>query len=85
MLLGSKKVDGIAVNSAYDVEKDSNLKVFRSETTIFYQNYAISLTQRQLNINSIEDLADKSVIAFNNAIKYLGPEFASMAIKNKTI
>lgn len=83
MLLKDKKVDGIAVNSSYDVAGDIKLKVFRSETTLFYQNCAISLTERHLNMNSIEDLADKSVIAFNNATKYLGQEFASMASKNK--
>lgn len=78
-----KRADGIAANSAYDVGKDINQQVYPTESTIIYQNFAISLAENQFVINSIKDLKDKKIIAFNNATKYLGPLFASVAEKNQ--
>ncbi|MPW29163.1 transporter substrate-binding domain-containing protein [Agarivorans sp. B2Z047] len=47
-----------------------------SEPVIFYQNVAISLSVRQLNIQSIDDLTKFRLMAFQNAKKYLGEHFA---------
>lgn len=77
-----KKVDGIAANTAYDIGKHIGMNVYSTDTTIFYMNYAIALENKNFTINSIGDLVDKKVIAFQNATRYLGTEFASMAEKN---
>lgn len=75
-------VDCVATNVNYDFEKETNRPVYSSGTTIVFQNYAVALESRKLGINSIQDLFDKDVLGFNNAFKYLGPEFAQMAEVN---
>lgn len=55
-------------------------KVFRdksqlSDIYITYQNVAISLKEKQLNILTINDLANYSVASFQQADKILGPAF----------
>lgn len=76
------KVDCIASNAAYDLAKDSKREVFPSDTTVVFQNFAVTIEDRKHSINSIQDLADKRVLGFNNARKYLGAEFAAMAQEN---
>jgi len=75
-------VDCVVANAAYDLEKDSGRKVYPSNVTIAYQNFAMSLSEKGLVINQIKDLTNLHVLAFNNATKYLGPEFAAMARNN---
>lgn len=50
---------------------------------ITYWNFAISLSDRAFEINSIDDLKDKSIMSFQNAKNYLGDDFHQMAIANK--
>lgn len=76
-------VDCVVANKAYDLSRDSDRAVYQSMTTINYRNYAITLKRSDHSIESISDLAGKQVLAFNNAIKYLGAEFADMARGNK--
>ena len=76
-------VDCIASNVEYDLAKDSGRPVHDSDATVVLRNYAISLEKNGLTITSIGDLADKSVLGFNNATKYLGWEFAEMAEGNR--
>jgi polar amino acid transport system substrate-binding protein len=52
-----------------------------SDSHVTYRNYAISLAKRDLKIASIEDLAGKSIVAFQNANLYLGPAY-KVAIEN---
>jgi polar amino acid transport system substrate-binding protein len=83
MHLKYKKVEAAAANASYDIGKDAGIPMYCSEPTVTMKNYAIALAKKQFEIHSIKDLADKAVIAFQNAAKYLGPEFASMAEKNE--
>ncbi len=53
-----------------------------SDVYVVYRNYAITLESRDLAINGLADLADKSVLAFQNAALYLGPEFKAVAAAN---
>ncbi len=53
-----------------------------SDSHITYQNVAITLKKNGITVNSISDLKDKSVVAFQNATKYLGKEYAAMASAN---
>lgn len=56
--------------------------VFYSNVAITFQNCAISLESNQLHINSIEDLNNKQVVAFQRASSLLGEEFANMVKTN---
>ncbi|MCP4020252.1 MAG: amino acid ABC transporter substrate-binding protein [Desulfobacteraceae bacterium] len=72
-----KKHDG-----AITINESSGAKGHYSGQVITYQNYAISLKKKNVSIDSIQDLKDKKVVAFNSATKYLGEEFAKVAKAN---
>lgn len=82
LALERSEVDCVASNAAYKIEKDVGRKVYASDVTVVFQNYAIALEKKHLDIQSVADLTDKNVLAFNNAAKYLGTEFAAMAEAN---
>lgn len=75
-------VDCVAANAGYDLAADSGVPAYYSTITVIFHNYAVSLEKNGFSIMSIEDLADKRVLAFNNAAKYLGRDFAAMAASN---
>lgn len=75
-------VDCVAANATYDMTSESGVEAFDSAVTLAYQNYAMTMKSSRFNIQSINDLNDKIVLSFNNAIKYLGPEYAAMAAQN---
>ncbi len=74
------KLDG-----AINVKKDSLLLGYYSDDVISFQNVAISLEENDFSINNIIDLKDSkfTVLAFQNASKFLGDEFAQVAAENK--
>lgn len=78
MTLELPDVDG-ALTLTSDFKFSS--KVFLSKPYISYQNFAIALQKNKLSINSIEQLKDFSIAAFQNAAIYLGPMFAAL-VKN---
>jgi polar amino acid transport system substrate-binding protein len=53
-----------------------------SDVYITYRNFAISLDSRNLDISRLEDLADKSVLAFQKANVYLGPDYRKVVEDN---
>ena len=53
--------------------------LFYSMPYIRYQNAVITLKLRELQVQHSQDLARMSVIAFQNANRVLGPDFAEMA------
>ncbi|KLN61302.1 hypothetical protein WH96_06525 [Kiloniella spongiae] len=59
-----------------------NLPGCYTNSHITYRNYAITLKSNGLEINSIGDLKDKRVIAFQNASNYLGQNFKELAKNN---
>lgn len=61
---------GLTLNPEHDVDP-----AILSNKYVYYQNVAISRTDRRLEINEIKDLLDYSVIAFQTAISVLGDEF----------
>lgn len=63
------KVDCIAVNVSYDLAGDTGTDVYPSDTTVVFQNYAITVGRHAPSIKSIGDLAGKEVLGFNNASK----------------
>ncbi len=70
------------VDAAMTMRQDSGVEAYYSDVHITYRNYAITLASRHLAIASVADLAGKSVVAFQGAAKYLGPDYAAMAAHN---
>jgi len=54
-----------------------------SQPYIAYQNVAVTLTDKKLDIRTIEDLAKYRVVAFQDAHLFLGPRFSAMAAANR--
>ena len=72
------EIDAIATTN-----KHSGVTAFYSEPYIQYQNAAVALSARQLEIKQISDLGRYSVSAFQRARFLLGPEFQKMAEHNR--
>ncbi len=71
------------VDAAMTINESSGIKnVFYSTSHITYQNVAVSLAKNNYTINKIDDLVNRSVLAFQSATLYLGDEFKNMAGKN---
>lgn len=73
--LRDKKVDGAVVVSETLGLQD----VCYTTSPVSYQNVAVTLASRHKSIQTISDLADNSIAAFQNASKVLGPEYAVIA------
>ncbi|MGO4892607.1 substrate-binding periplasmic protein [Flavobacterium sp. W21_SRS_FM6] len=68
----------------YDIASPAAFNTDRGYTTSTYlpfEDVAISLKEANLQVKMINDLADKSVIAYQSATTVLGPDFA-LAVKN---
>ncbi|MBN7819731.1 substrate-binding periplasmic protein [Bowmanella yangjiangensis] len=61
------------------MKSDEHSDLYFSESHISYQNVAISLQKNDFKIDSVSDLKGKTVMAFQNATKYLGKEFDLVA------
>ncbi|MBF0573989.1 MAG: transporter substrate-binding domain-containing protein [Desulfamplus sp.] len=70
------------VDCVSTINESSGIKANYSDVHVSYQNFAITLKSNNLTINSITDLKDKAVLAFQNAKVYLGKDFADMAEAN---
>lgn len=72
------------VDAAMTVNESSGLEnVFYSDSHITYQNVAITLEKNNYKIDKISDLSNYSMLAFQNAKKYLGAEYKAVAEKSK--
>ncbi len=71
-------IDAIATTN-----QRSGVTAFYSAPYIQYQNVAVALSTRQLDIKQISDLGRYSVSAFQRARFLLGPEFQKMAEHNR--
>lgn len=68
---------------ALTINESSGVKnVSYSDSHITYQNVAVSLKSKNLKIAAPGDLKAYSVVAFQQAPDYLGPDFAAMAKTN---
>lgn len=70
------------VDGALTINPDSGIEAFYSDEHIVCENVVISLKENNFNIKNVNDLSDKSVLAFQDATIYLGKDFASMAKGN---
>lgn len=73
----NRQVDGVLT-----INTDSGIDAFYSEEHLVCKNVVVTLKEKNLSIKSIQDLKDKSVIAFQDATIYLGKDFVSMAKGN---
>lgn len=55
---------------------------YAAEPTVLYQDVAITLQKNNLHLGSIADLKDKSIVGFQGAAHFLGPEFSAV-VKGK--
>lgn len=76
-----KELDAGLVDAAMTTRAEG-VKAFFSDSHVTYRNVAITLASRDLVINGIDDLAGKSVLAFQNAGTYLGARYKAMATAN---
>jgi polar amino acid transport system substrate-binding protein len=77
VLLNSGEADG-----ALTINEGSGIETFYSNSHVYYQNFAVTLTSKSHAIKSVSDLKSISVASFQNAQKYLGPEFAKVSKAN---
>lgn len=77
LMLRRGQVDAIATTNEL-----SGVSAFYSDAYIHYQNVAVALSARQLDIQGISDLGRYSVSAFQRARFLLGKEFQHMAEAN---
>jgi polar amino acid transport system substrate-binding protein len=69
-MFAARQVDGTTI-----IQESSGLKAEYSDNFMQYHNRAHALKGRNLSIRNVGDLKGKSVIAFQNAEKYLGEDF----------
>lgn len=70
-MFADRQVDGTTI-----IQESSGLKAEYSANFMQYHNRAFALKARGLSLRSLDDLRGRSVIAFQNADKYLGEAFA---------
>jgi polar amino acid transport system substrate-binding protein len=76
-MFADKQVDGTTI-----IQESSGLKAEYSDYFMQYYNRAFALKSHNLSIRKLADLKDKSIIAFQNANKYLGEEFSRLVAEN---
>lgn len=76
-LFSEKRLDGITV-----IREDSGVSANYSNAYVQYHNHVFALKSRKLVIRSVDDLKGKAVIAFQNAHKFLGADFARAVAGN---
>ena len=79
-----KVMEAGRADAALTQRVETGLAANFSDVYIVYRNYAITLASRDLKIDRVEDLAGKSILAFQNATIYLGPAFKTVVAGNPT-
>lgn len=77
-----KAMQGGTVDAAMTQIPGMTVGTVLSEVYITYRNFAITLASHDLKVETVDDLADKSILAFQNAHRYLGETFRRMAEAN---
>lgn len=77
LALKNPRIDAIAT-----IRPDSGLKAAYSDPYVYYEDVAITLRSRNLQLREVAELGKYSISAFPLATQYLGAEFARMAANN---
>jgi len=72
LMFAQGRVDGTAI-----IKRNSGLEAHYSAPFMQYNNHAIALERSGLNLETLADLEGRSIIAFQNAHKYLGEAFGT--------
>ncbi|WP_338847027.1 ABC transporter substrate-binding protein [Massilia sp. W12] len=80
-MLARQEADG-AQRGAPEVREGEGF-FYAAEPTVLYQDVAITLQKNNLRIAAIADLKEKSVVGFQGASHFLGPEFSAI-VKGKS-
>ncbi|HYD99351.1 MAG TPA: transporter substrate-binding domain-containing protein [Alphaproteobacteria bacterium] len=72
------------VDAALTVNESSGVEAAYSDSHVTYRNYAITLADKGVKVESVADLKDKSVVAFQNAGLYLGDAYKAAVSANKS-
>jgi len=70
------------VDGAFPITADSGTRAFYSVVHMIYENVAVSLQKNHFGFENIQALADKRIVAFQDAPRYLGKAYAAMANAN---
>ncbi|MGL1903767.1 MAG: transporter substrate-binding domain-containing protein [Fibrobacterales bacterium] len=73
-------IDGVMTIQSYYPETKGG---FFSDEYITYHNFVITLQSSNVKINAIDDLKDKSIVAFQQAHLAFGKEFTEMTKENE--
>lgn len=76
-LFAEQRVDGTAI-----IRENSGLVANYSDDFMQYHNRAFTLKSRPHRLETLEDLKDKTVVAFQNANKYLDEDFGRVVAQN---
>ena len=74
----NREVDGVLT-----INTDSGINAFYSDEHLVCENVVVTLKENGFNIDNVRDLAQKSVVAFQDATIYLGKDFDAMAKANR--
>ena len=75
-------VDYAKYDGAVTINEASGAKGYYSDVVITYRNYAISLKDKKKSIDTIRDLGNRKIVAFQNATKYLGDRYKTVVRSN---
>jgi len=81
----NRRVKRLLINKVVDmaINVQPNLEgIYYSDTIIEFKNVAITLKNKNITLKNIDELKGKKVLAFQNANKFLGPEFFNYASKS---
>lgn len=71
-----KEMSAGDIDAGLTMRPETGVDACYSDSHVTYRNYVITLESNKLDINSVADLSDKSVVAFQNAHIYLGEDYA---------
>jgi polar amino acid transport system substrate-binding protein len=74
-LFAQKRVDGTAI-----IRENSGLAASYSDNFMQYHNRVFALKSRQVKLRKLDDLKGRSIVAFQNAHKYLGEAFGAAMV-----
>lgn len=77
------ELNGGAIDAGMNMRAHMAIDGFFSDVVMTYQNFAVTKADSPLNLKTIADLSDKSLVAFQNAHKLLGAEFTKAVKDNK--
>jgi polar amino acid transport system substrate-binding protein len=76
-LFAEKRLDGVTI-----VRDGSGLDGHYSDVFVQYHNHAFALKPRGLKLRNVDDLFGLTILAFQNASKFLDPEFTRVTAGN---